>query len=78
MPIPPNTRPPIERSINLDDVERVYYTVTLVNKSQYEALGYEDSGYEATAFDLATGWSRLLKRNDAQYFYDDVAETSER
>lgn len=66
-----------QRSINLDDVERVYYTVTLVNKSQYEALGYEESGYEATAFDLATGWSRLLKRNNAQYFYDDVAEASE-
>lgn len=65
-----------QRSLNIDDIDRVYYTVTLVNKRQYEALGYEEGGYEATAFDRTTGWSRLLKRNNAKNLYHDVAVTN--
>ncbi len=58
-----------QRSINIEDVDKVYYTVTLVNKDQYESLGYAEGGYEDTAFDRATGWSRLLKRNNGVYVH---------
>ena len=56
-----------QRAINLEDVESVYYNVTLVNQSQWVSLGYEAAGYESTTFDRVTGWSRLLKRNKATF-----------
>ena len=54
---------------NLLAVERVYYTALLVNQSQWVSLGLESAGYENTAFDIATGWSRLLKRNNAKFLH---------
>lgn len=54
---------------NLLAVERVYYTALLVNQSQWASLGLESAGYENTAFDIATGWSRLLKANNATYVH---------
>ena len=54
---------------NLLAVERVYYTALLVNQSQWASLGLESAGYENTAFDRATGWSRLLKANNATYIH---------
>ena len=56
-----------QRAINLEDVESVYYNVTLVNQSQWVSLGYEAAGYEDTTFDRVTGWSRLLKANNATF-----------
>ena len=56
-----------QRAINLEDVESVYYNVTLVNQSQWASLGYEAAGYEDTTFDRVTGWSRLLKLNNATF-----------
>ena len=58
-----------QRAVNIEAVDKVYYTVTLVNRDQYESLGYADGGYEDTAFDRATGWSRLLKRNNGLYVH---------
>ena len=58
-----------QRAVNVEAVDKVYYTVTLVNRDQYESLGYADGGYEDTAFDRATGWSRLLKRNNGLYVH---------
>lgn len=58
-----------QRDASLTDVDRVYYTVALVNNKQWSALGFEEAGYEETAFDLATGWSRLLKANNATYIH---------
>lgn len=52
---------------NLLAVERVYYTALLVNQSQWASLGLESAGYEDTAFDIATGWNRLLKANNATF-----------
>ena len=54
---------------NLVAVDRVYYTVTLINKSQWTTLDMESAGYERTAFDMATGWSRLLKANNATFLH---------
>ena len=59
-----------QRAINLEDVDNVYYNVTLVNQSQWVSLGYEAAGYEDTTFDRATGWSRLLKRNNATFRHE--------
>ncbi|MBR4871381.1 MAG: hypothetical protein IKU96_04350 [Alistipes sp.] len=56
-----------QRDANLLAVERVCYTALLVNQSQWASLGLESAGYENTAFDIATGWSRLLKRNNAKF-----------
>ena len=56
-----------QRDANLLAVERVYYTALLVNQSQWVSLGLESAGYENTAFDIATGWSRLLKANNATF-----------
>ena len=58
-----------QRDTNLVDVNRSYYTVMLINRSQWSTLGLEDAGYEDTAFDQATGWSRLLKVNNATYIH---------
>lgn len=58
-----------QRAVNVEAVDKMYYTVTLVNRDQYESLGYADGGYEDTAFDRATGWSRLLKRNNGVYVH---------
>ena len=58
-----------QRDANLLAVERVYYTALLVNQSQWASLGLESAGYENTAFDIATGWSRLLKRNNAKFLH---------
>lgn len=58
-----------QRAVNVEAVDKVYYTVTLVNRDQYESLGYADGGYEDSAFDRATGWSRLLKRNNSLYVH---------
>lgn len=58
-----------QRAVNLENIDKMYYTVTLVNKDQYESLGYAEGGYEDTAFDRATGWSRLLKRNNGVYIH---------
>ena len=58
-----------QRAINVEAVDKMYYTVTLVNRDQYESLGYADGGYEESAFDKATGWSRLLKRNNGLYVH---------
>lgn len=54
---------------NLLAVERVYYTALLVNQSQWASLGLESAGYRDTTFDRTTGWSRLLKRNNATYIH---------
>lgn len=58
-----------QRAVNVEAVDKVCYTVTLVNRDQYESLGYADGGYEDSAFDRATGWSRLLKRNNGLYVH---------
>lgn len=58
-----------QRDANLLAVERVYYTALLVNQSQWASLGLESAGYRDTTFDRATGWSRLLKRNNATYVH---------
>ena len=58
-----------QRDANLLAVERVYYTALLVNQSQWASLGLESAGYENTAFDIATGWNRLLKRNNATFLH---------
>lgn len=58
-----------QRAINLEDVANVYYNVTLVNQQQWASLGYETVGYESITFDRATGWSRLLKANNATYMH---------
>ena len=51
----------------VEDIDRVYPSVTLVNSEQWTALGFDEAKYEALAFDKATLWSRLLKRNRATY-----------
>jgi hypothetical protein len=51
-------------------VDRVYYAVTLVNSNQWEELGFEDANYYGLAFDKATGWSELLKINNAKFVHD--------
>lgn len=58
-----------QRDVNLMAVDKVYYTATLINSEQWTTLGMEDMGYEQTAFDRATGWSRLLKVNNATYIH---------
>lgn len=47
--------------------DAVYYSVAVVNSSEWSSLGFDEAGYEALAFDMATGWSRLLQRNNATY-----------
>lgn len=56
-----------QRSYQLSDVDRVYYGVTLVNGTEWTKYGYDKANYEALAFNKATGWSRLLKLNNAQF-----------
>lgn len=58
-----------QRDANLEAVDRVYYTAVLINREQWESLGMELAGYEDTAFDKATGWSRLLKINGATFMH---------
>lgn len=58
-----------QRDANIVAVDKVYYTVTLMNQSQWESLDMEATGYEDTAFDKATGWSRILKVNNATYLH---------
>lgn len=58
-----------QRFVNVVDVDSVYYTAMLINKSQWTTLNVEAAGYEDTAFDKATGWSRLLKVNNASYMH---------
>lgn len=58
-----------QRHAHLKNVDRVYYTVALVNKEQWASLDFENAGYEHTAFDEATGWSRLLKSNRATFMH---------
>ena len=58
-----------QRAANLFGVQQSYYTVTLVNKEQWTTLGYEECGYTNTAFDVATGWNRLLKSNNATFLH---------
>ena len=58
-----------QRDANLEAVDRVYYTAVLINRDQWETLGMELAGYEDTAFDKATGWSRLLKANGASFLH---------
>lgn len=47
----------------------VYYGVTLTNKGEWKAKGYEAAGYTATSFDKATGWSQFLRRNNIAMKY---------
>ena len=47
--------------------DRVYFSVVLVNSGEWKELGFDEANYEALAFDKATGWSRLLRRNNATY-----------
>lgn len=54
-----------QRSVNVNDVERVYYAINLVNSTMWAELGFEQGGYCDTRFDKATGWSRVLQMNDA-------------
>jgi hypothetical protein len=58
-----------QRNANLKGVTRGYYAVTLINKEQWTTLGMKDARYERTAFDKATGWSRLLKVNNATFMH---------
>ena len=58
-----------QRAINLKSIDRVYYATTLINKGQWTTLGLKDARYERTAFDIATGWSRLLKVNNATFLH---------
>ena len=58
-----------QRDANLVAVDRVYYTAVLINKSQWTTLDMESTGYEHTIFDMTTGWSRLLKVNNASYIH---------
>lgn len=51
----------------VEGVDRVYPSVTLVNSEQWTELGFDEARYEELAFDKATGWSRLLKLNNATY-----------
>ena len=48
-------------------VDGVYPSVTLVNGDEWIELGFDEAGYEALAFDKATGWSKLLKVNKANF-----------
>jgi hypothetical protein len=48
-------------------VDNVYPSVTLVSRDEWLELGFDEANYEALVFDRATGWSRLLKRNNAIY-----------
>ena len=48
-------------------VDNVYPSVTLVSRDEWKELGFDEANYEALVFDRATGWSRLLKRNNAIY-----------
>ena len=48
------------------------FVISLQNYNQFvngewKELGFDEANYEALAFDKATGWSRLLKRNNATY-----------
>ena len=51
----------------VEGVDEVYPSVTLVNSEQWTELGFDKARYEDLAFDKATGWSRLLKRNNGSY-----------
>ena len=51
----------------LCNTDSVYYSVSLVNSGEWSQLGFDEANYEGLAFDKATGWSRLLKRNNATY-----------
>ena len=58
-----------QRDALLTAVDRVYYSVTLINKEQWETLGFEAAGYEDTAFDKVAKWSNLLKANNATFLH---------
>lgn len=51
----------------VEGIDSVYQSVTLVNSEQWIALDFDKARYESLAFDKATLWSRLLKRNRATY-----------
>lgn len=51
----------------VEGIDSVYPSVTLVNSEQWTELGFDEAKYESLAFDKATLWSRLLKRNRATY-----------
>lgn len=48
----------------------VFHAVTLVNSDEWEELRFEDANYGDLAFDKATGWSKLLKLNNAEFKHD--------
>lgn len=56
-------------SKSLNGIDDVYYGITLTNSTLWEQRGYYEAGYEDTPFDLATGWSRFLKRNNIEVAY---------
>lgn len=43
----------------------LHHSVTFTNAEKWAERNYADSGYEDSLFDQRTGWSRLLKRNNA-------------
>lgn len=56
-------------SKSLNDIDDVYYGITLTNSTLWAERGYSEAGYEETPFDKATGWSRFLKRNNIAVAY---------
>lgn len=48
-------------------IDELSYGVTLVNSSEWYSMGYDEARYEDLAFDKATGWSKLLKVNKANF-----------
>lgn len=57
-----------QRCYNLNNP--VFHAVTLVNKDEWEELRFEDANYDELAFDKATGWSRVLKVNNAKFKHE--------
>ena len=54
---------------NLDE-QSIFHAVTLVNKEEWAELRFEDANYSELAFDKATGWSEILKVNNAKFSHE--------
>lgn len=59
----------INCTLGVTGVRATYYGVSFTNSENWLARDYEGGGYLTTEFDLATGWSRLLRINNTELIY---------
>lgn len=59
----------INHTMGVTGMQQTYYGVSFTNSENWISRRYEEGGYLTTEFDLATGWSRLLRINNTELIY---------